>query len=529
MRALLLGLLTSVALVAQGPRGDYLLSGTVVNSVTGEPVKAALVSLRDNRGVTQSALTGVGGEYVFAGLPAAQCTLSAEKPGFLAGSPDQLSVSASLSNHTIKLTPLGVIEGRVSNQSGDPLQGLRISLFEQYLEDGERRVRPGRTGTTDDLGRFRLWDLKPGGYYVRVAGRAVSRVMIVLDGSLSGGEGFHPAYFGGSSTLESATPVTVGAGTEVLADFTLPMEPAYTVRGAVRGVRPGEYVALELLQSGSDIATSGVSWNGRTGTFDADAIPSGQYTIRAKGQHSWGEALLTVAGRDVNGVSIDMAPVAAVTGTVRVAAAAPGGTADSAGTPPPGGRQPLASSCNISLVGLGSEAGRTPGEARVQGEGEFSIDGVYPGRYRVVIQSPFGYVLSAVIGGSDLLANPEIVVQPGAPPPPIEIAVGPGGGSLTGKLTADAARPGVGLLLVPQFTPSTRPFLCRTFQNYGTPGEWAVQCYHLAPGDYLAYAIPGIQSVEYRNPEFLKTLSGGTSVRIEDAKSTEIALTSVVK
>jgi len=55
MRALLLGLLTSVALVAQGPRGDYLLSGTVVNSVTGEPVKAALVSLRDSAAIAAHA------------------------------------------------------------------------------------------------------------------------------------------------------------------------------------------------------------------------------------------------------------------------------------------------------------------------------------------------------------------------------------------------------------------------------------------------------------------------------------------
>jgi hypothetical protein len=455
--------------------------------------------------------------------------LSAEKPGFLAGSPDPLSVSASLSNHTIELTPLGVIEGRVSNQSGDPLQGLGITFFEQYLEDGERRVRPGGTGTADDLGRFRLWDLKPGRYYVRVAGRPVSRVMVVVDGSLSGSEGLRPAYFGGGRTLESATPVTVEAGTDVRADFTLPMEPAYTIRGAVRNFQPGEYVELELLLSGSDIATGGVSWNGRTGTFEAYAIPSGQYTIRAKGQHSWGEALLTVAGRDVNGVSVDLAPVAAVTGTVRVAAAAPGRTADGAGALLMGGRQPLGPFCNISLVGLGSEASHTPGGARVQGEGEFSIDGVSPGRYRVVIQSPNGYVASAVFGGSDLLANPEIVVQPGVSPPPIEIAVGPGGGSLLGKLAADAARPGVGLLLVPQFTPSTRPFLCPTFPDYGPAGNWEARCYNLAPGDYLAYAIPGIQSVEYRNPEFLGSLSGGTSVRIEDAKRAEIALTSVVK
>jgi len=45
MRTVLLGLLMSFALIAQSAEGDSSLSGTVLNSVTGEPVKGALVLL----------------------------------------------------------------------------------------------------------------------------------------------------------------------------------------------------------------------------------------------------------------------------------------------------------------------------------------------------------------------------------------------------------------------------------------------------------------------------------------------------
>jgi hypothetical protein len=51
----------------------------------------------------------------------------------------------------------------------------------------------------------------------------------------------------------------------------------------------------------------------------------------------------------------------------------------------------------------------------------------------------------------------------------------------------------------------------------------------LAPGDYTAYAFSEWQQVEFRNPGFLQTLSGGESVRIEDGKETKVSITKVVK
>ena len=52
---------------------------------------------------------------------------------------------------------------------------------------------------------------------------------------------------------------------------------------------------------------------------------------------------------------------------------------------------------------------------------------------------------------------------------------------------------------------------------------------NLAPGDYVAYAFSGIQSIEYRNPAFLNALRGGTSVRIEDGRTAAVTLRGLVK
>jgi len=138
-----------------------------------------------------------------------------------------------------------------------------------------------------------------------------------------------------------------------------------------------------------------------------------------------------------------------------------------------------------------------------------------PGPVPVVIQAPLGTSCRRSLAVPTSWRTPKSSYNR-VPPPPIEIAVGPGAARLP-----ESSRPmppsGVGLLLVPQFTPSTSPF-CAHVSELWTPGEWAVQCYTCA-GDYLAYAIPGIQSVNI-GIRVSQDAFRSTSVRIEDAKST---------
>src|SRR5437763_3071325 len=61
------------------------LQGSVVDSISGQPVPHALVKLTAPS--PRAALTDSAGRFQFEGLPAGSATLEAEKPGFLARDP----------------------------------------------------------------------------------------------------------------------------------------------------------------------------------------------------------------------------------------------------------------------------------------------------------------------------------------------------------------------------------------------------------------------------------------------------------
>jgi hypothetical protein len=47
---------------------------------------------------------------------------------------------------------------------------------------------------------------------------------------------------------------------------------------------------------------------------------------------------------------------------------------------------------------------------------------------------------------------------------------------------------------------------------------------NLAPGDYTIYTFPKFGDVELGNPAFLRALSGGPRVHIEDGQITELTM-----
>lgn len=555
MRTVLLGLLMSFALIAQSAEGDYSLSGTVLNSVTGEPIKGALVTLigypqtdtargRQGRPIAKTASTGAAGEYLFGGLSSGEYTVRAQKPGFAAysglppsprshsnGVPDSVALSASVSGHTIRLDPLGVIEGKITNQYGDRLGRVSVGLFEYRIEDGLRYVKASRTVVTDDRGQYRTWDLQPGEYCVKAMGRYGATSMYAGDGSVfyNSWECFRPMYFGGAREMESATPVVVAAGTQERADFTLPVEPTYKIRGALQNFTPGQFVTFELIESDPNVTVSRVSLNGNSGKFEIDDVPSGRYTLRAtQGRLARGETAVEVKGADANGVSIALSPGVTVTGAVHLLGPAPGRQANEASEDRWEDARFGLGFCVVRLEVPGRESdGRLVAE--ILGGHEFSVQNVFWGQYRVRMECPRGHIVSALSGSSDLLSNPEISVQPGVAPPPIEIGLKPGGGEVHGKLASHDAPAGAGVLLVPAFTPSIGPSAIPVIGDSGSSDELEFNFSNLAPGDYLAYAFSDIQSVEYRNPAFLQTLKGGTAVRVEDGKTTEVTLTNLVQ
>ena len=66
----------------------------------------------------------------------------------------------------------GVIAGRITDELGEPMAGVRMTALRyRYLPSGERQLIPFNPGgmfniVTNDLGEFRIFGLMPGAYVV---------------------------------------------------------------------------------------------------------------------------------------------------------------------------------------------------------------------------------------------------------------------------------------------------------------------------------------------------------------------------
>lgn len=530
----------SVAALAQ-PQERVTLAGIVVNARTGEPIARALVqatklfdqepSLSDfspasgrqapSAPQSFSVFTDTTGAFSFEGLLPGRYMVTPRKPHFSQIGPDAVSgmveLKISRSDLRLKLPPLGVITGKVVDQNGDPLRRVTILIITSEIADGERKTRVTRSVYTDDRGIYRAWNLNPGKYLVKAAGRSGGTAFYVGDRppTYSSWESFAPVYFGGSRTTGAATPVVVDGGAEAQADFALAMEPAYRIRGALSNYTPDKTVNLELPSGDDDVSASRVSVNGATGQFEIQDVVAGAYTLRATQLNkARAEIPISVSSSDVSSMIVPLAPAVDVKVEVRAIVGAPTPHSDDDDADRPVGPA-------FCMVQLAEPLSRRSLMSRPDPQNPSSvvIAGVLPGKYRVHFQCPGGYAMSATSGSADLLANPEILILPDAPPSPIDVVVKAGGGTLHAKVEAVEGKSPAWVLLVPQFTASTGPVEMPVIPT----NDFVADFMNLAPGDYVAYAFSG-QDLEYRNPEVLRALSGGTPVKIEDGAEKEISI-----
>ena len=147
----------------------YTLKGTVVNALTGEPINRALVQVPN----AHSVMTASDGSFEVTGIPDVVTFLTARKPGFF-NDPEihpgrqflYINVAEVKDPQILKLTPQGIISGRVTDSAGDPIEYLSVGLVSSSIQDGRKRlVQSGQT-TTNENGEYRLPQLRPGQYFL---------------------------------------------------------------------------------------------------------------------------------------------------------------------------------------------------------------------------------------------------------------------------------------------------------------------------------------------------------------------------
>src|SRR5258708_6457161 len=312
----------------------YTLRGTVINSVTSEPIRGALVQIYFNG--QSSMLTGPDGKFQFDGLFAGQTPITVRKPGFF--SQDELENQSFRFNRQVatigpdaplailKLVPEGLIYGRITADDGEPIENLPVQLVVQRLENGRKVWQDRAGGSTNEDGEFRIAELQPGSYYLSV-GPSWSLVPVASGSSNPVALGFPVVYYPGGSDFSSVSSISIVPGKRLEINLTLSPKPCHRVSGTITGLGTGQFVDVQVLNSAGKSFQSNDRFDPATGAFRIPCIPPGVYTLFANTfpagwQAGQGSSLtatvpLTV-NADLSGVHIILLPSANIPISMRV-------------------------------------------------------------------------------------------------------------------------------------------------------------------------------------------------------------------
>ena len=213
--------------------GRSTIRGRVVAADNGQPIRRASVriSAPELRG-QRTALTDAEGRYEFAKLPAGRYTINATKNVYVtwsfgqtqAGSPARpmgLADGQVADNVNIALPRASVITGRVTDELGEPLPGIYVSLMQQRYLQGQQRLMPVFAGNgiplaTNDIGEYRLYGLPPGQYYITAQPQQQQEFQSVAPNSQTEGaearNGYARTFYPGTTDVGRAQKVVVGIG-----------------------------------------------------------------------------------------------------------------------------------------------------------------------------------------------------------------------------------------------------------------------------------------------------------------------------
>jgi hypothetical protein len=514
----------AMAQTAQISQGDYKLFGTVVNAITGEPIRRALVQIV----VTQTfgVLSDSEGKFEFEGLPEGRLHVGVRKPGFFNESDikagpviasgglsfgpegDGTKVGPDTPPLTLKLIPEGVIFGRIDT-NGEPLEYISVKIFAIGIHEGGKYWEQRGETATDADGAFRASNLQPGTYYVMVGGMWNS-VARIRPSAKEKEQGYGEVFYNNAEDMNGATPIEVSPGQQAETNFSLKPTSMFRVSGTINGLQ-GQGADLSFIGSSGVPARFPTHFNPINGQFET-MVPGGAYTLEARGFNKDGSVLsanLPIrVNSDLSGIQLTLAPAISIPVDVRredVAQAR--GTdltinyysgVDAAGHPYRG------NFADASVVGLhlrprtmSLQNQEITSSFRVNpgGQPQSQIANIEPGRY--VVTFPLNsrwYVQSAQCGSVDLL-HEDLTIATESQSPPIEIVLRNDPATLTGSISSESPEADAKVLVVPDGAAT------RTQVAYIHDGHFEMD--GLAPGDYSVIALNTVQGLEYTNPEVI--------------------------
>lgn len=547
-------------------RGTGVITGMVVTSDTDKkPIRKAQVMLLGSAlRPSPVVVTDDAGRFLFRDVPPGRYTLQASRPSYVetaygsprpgrAGTILALAEGQHLTDLTIPMMRGAVIEGTVLNELGLPEERAQITLLQQRPgPDGPQLASSGISlfATTDDRGRYRVFGLAPGEYFVAVRagfsfGSDLTRItdadMRWANAALKPGPtssspppssppiALVPVFHPGVTELANARVIKLAEAEERTGvDINLITVTAARVEGRVvtaDGQRPAQ-LQVTMLPEGPRVPLVSPPIFVRPtadGSFQVQGVAPGRYVISARAASRtagvaavppsggraggptldlWAMETVEVNGQDVTGISMTLAPGLNVRGRVVFDAAT--------ATPPErfGGVQVAIRPVSTTGVALGVSP------AAVSEDGTFTIPGVTPNAYRVTANAPgrtaqgLTWMLKSIVAGGRDISDAPLAVTPDADVVDLVVTMTDRVTEITGLLLDSAGRPAPELTILVFPTdkaqwgrdsrrrpPSTRP---------GTDGRYRLT--GVPPGEYFIVAVSEMAPEEMYDTGLLESL-----------------------
>lgn len=488
----------------------FRIAGTVVSATTGAPLSQARISVAEtrDRGKVISMITSEDGHFQFSQLKAGKYSLQGAKRGFISSAYEQheqfstaivTGQEFSTENLVLRLMPMALITGHVTDEFGDPVRSASVALYLENHGGGMSRIIRFSNSQSDDRGFYDFSLLRPGKYYISVtakpwyaihpatassaAGRPASQVSPALDVA------YPTTYYNGATEAEGATPIEVKGGDRLEIDVHLNPVPALHLIFRIPENKPDQpnNFSMPVLEKHVFDSTEFVQSNGMNqvepGVYELSGVPPGRYTVRTKNadsgqlEQSTGVDLVR-DGQELNESRGEML------GSIKLSLKMPG-------------EEPLP-----QQYALGLQDSRRRLVAFRQGDptGQFSFEDLAPGRYAILVGSQTK-AYSVVRTSSSLGASSghDVNVTPGAA---VELTATLAAGIVTIEGVVqkkDKKVAGVMVALVPN-DPVAHIDLFRRDQS-DFDGTFVLR--GVIPGSYTIVAVEDAWGLEWLQPSVL--------------------------
>jgi len=499
------------------PEDRCQIEGTVVNAVTGEPLRKVQVALERSPGnADYGAVTDSEGRFTIQNIAPGSYRPAATRNGFVpaANAPGLLVLSRGqrLQDVKLRLLPQGVISGRIVDEDSDPIPQVFVQCLKYTYQQGKKQLVPVNASNTNDLGEYRLFGLTPGKYFLYASRRgAIFSKPVAQSTEQSSEEVYLPVFYPNGSTIDGAAAVQVTSGEAVHGmEMTLRHVHTVYVRGTVVNVLSNRAMigaALKLTPRGiPGLATTRVAnvQGNDQGAFEFRDVPPGSYILEGDtsdgGRTSIARMPLEVGNSNMDGVVLSVGLSMTLNGRVKVEE---GGT----------GRAP--SRLSVLLEPKTADLG-TAASADVKDDGTFAFPNLAPAEYSVNVSGAVsGYYIRAMRTGDADVTDAGLDLSRGGAPGELSIVLSPGAAQADGTVQDAQQRPvpGMQVVLVPQ---TAKRDVGRLYKFAMTDGNGHFVIRDITPGDYKVFSWEQVESGAWRDPDFIKDYeSKGEVVRLD--------------